>query len=85
MICVCANIVKKPISPAGKGMNFAARDARTNITSTSQEKRKRGTNKHYFFINILLSILAKPCHYDKIYMGVTKTGSGSPFAKMSTF
>ena len=33
----------------------------------------------------LLSHLAKPCHYDKIYMGVTKTGSGSPFAKMSTF
>ena len=30
---------------AGKGMNFAARDARTNITSTNQEKRKRGTKR----------------------------------------
>ena len=33
----------------------------------------------------LLSYLAKTCRYGRIYMGVTKTGSGSPFAKMSTF
>ena len=33
----------------------------------------------------LLSHLAKHCHYVRIYVGVTKTGSGSPFAKMSTF
>ena len=33
----------------------------------------------------LLSHLAKLYHYDRIYVGVTKTGSGSPFAKMSTF
>ena len=26
-------------------MNFAARGARTNITSTNQEKRKRGTKR----------------------------------------
>ncbi len=41
------------------------------------EKRKIRCN--------LLSHLAKRCHYDRIDMGVTKTGSGSPFAKMSTF
>ena len=33
----------------------------------------------------LLSYLAKTCRYGRIYMGVTKTDSGSPFAKMSTF
>ena len=33
----------------------------------------------------LLSHLAKLCHYDRIDSGVAKTGSGSPFAKMSTF
>ena len=45
MICVCASIVKKPLLQAGKGMNFAAKGARTNIMSTDQEKRKRGTKK----------------------------------------
>ena len=33
----------------------------------------------------LPSHLAKFCRCGRIYVGVTKTGSGSPFAKMSTF
>lgn len=38
-----------------------------------------------YFNGFKANCLAKSCRYDKIYMGVTKTGSGSPFAKMSTF
>ena len=55
VICVCASIVKKPLLQDGKGMNFAARSARTSLMSTNQEKRKRGTNR----------ITAKKClrHY----------------------
>ncbi len=41
----CVNTVKKPLSQAGKGMNFAARGARIRLMSTNQEKRKRGTNR----------------------------------------
>ena len=33
----------------------------------------------------LLSHLVKLYHYDRIDVGVTKTGSGSPFVKISTF
>ncbi len=41
VICVCANTVKKPLSQAGRKMNFAARSTRTSLMSTNQEKRKR--------------------------------------------
>ncbi len=45
MICVCANTVKKLLSQAAKGMNFAARNVKISLMSTNQEKRKRGTIK----------------------------------------
>ena len=44
-ICVCAGTVAKHLLQAGRGMNFAARGVRTNITSINQEIRKRGTNR----------------------------------------
>lgn len=43
MICICANIVKKPLSQEGREMNFAARSVRTSLMFTNQRKRKRGT------------------------------------------
>ncbi|MBD5487535.1 MAG: hypothetical protein HDR13_01920, partial [Lachnospiraceae bacterium] len=37
--------VKKPLSQAAKGMNFAARNVKTSLMSTNQEKRKMGTKE----------------------------------------
>ncbi len=45
VICVCASTVKKPLSQAGRGMNFAVRGARTSLMSTNQEKRRKGTKE----------------------------------------
>lgn len=45
VICVCASTVKKPLSQAGRGMNFAARGARTSLMSTNLGKRKRRTKQ----------------------------------------
>ena len=63
MICVCANTVKKPLSQAGKEMNFVARNVKTSLMSTNQEERKRGTNKvlgkHENAGNICCHILQK--------------------------
>ena len=36
---------KKPLSQAGKEMNFAARNVKISLMSTNQEKRKMGTIK----------------------------------------
>ena len=36
---------KKPLSQAGRGMNFAARGARTSLMSTNQGKRRKGTKE----------------------------------------
>lgn len=59
-ICVCANIVKKPLSSAGREMNFAARNVRINLMFTNQEKRKRRTNR----------ITAKKCLRHSGYCGI---------------
>ena len=56
--------------------------ARLNSTCTPW---KWNLTFHFRMLKNLLSYLAKNCRYDRIYMGITKTGSGSPFAKMSTF
>lgn len=45
VICVYASTATKPLSQAGKGMNFAARGARTSLMSTNRGKRKRGTKQ----------------------------------------
>ncbi len=45
MICACANIVRKPLSQAGRGMNFAAGSARTSLMYINQGKRKGKTNQ----------------------------------------
>lgn len=41
MICVCPSIATKPLPQAGRGMNFAARSAKTSLMFTNQEKRRR--------------------------------------------
>ncbi len=51
VICVCANTVKKPLSQAGREMNFAARSTRTSLMSTNQEKRKRGIKEQSIFLS----------------------------------
>ena len=60
VICECANIVRKPLSQAGRGMSFAARSARTSLMFTYQGKRKKGTNR----------ITAKKCLRHSEYCGI---------------
>ncbi len=45
VICVCTNIVKKPLLQTGKEMNFAAGSVRIGLMSTNQGKRKKETKE----------------------------------------